>query len=76
MAVLFLAVGLDLLLGDPPSRIHPVAWLGWLIALGRRLSARVPGELLVLYGALLIVVVTIIAVLAAIAGVFGLLVRM
>jgi adenosylcobinamide-phosphate synthase len=68
VAVLFLAVGLDLLLGDPPSRFHPVAWLGWLIALGRRLSARVPGELLVLYGALLMVVVTIIAVLGALAA--------
>ena len=68
MAVLFLAVGLDLLLGDPPSRFHPVAWLGRLIALGRRLSARVPGELLVLYGALVIVVVAITAVMGALAA--------
>jgi adenosylcobinamide-phosphate synthase len=67
VAVLCLAVALDLLLGDPPSRYHPVAWIGWLIALGRRLSARVPRELLVLYGVLLITVVTIISVMAALA---------
>ena len=67
MAVLCLAVALDLLLGDPPSRYHPVAWIGRLIALGRRLSARVPRELLVLYGVLLITVVTIIFVTAALA---------
>ncbi len=67
MAVLCLAVALDLLLGDPPSRYHPVAWIGRLIALGRRVSARVPRELLVLYGVLLITVVTIIAVMAALA---------
>jgi adenosylcobinamide-phosphate synthase len=67
VAVLCLAVALDLLLGDPPSRYHPVAWIGRLIALGRRLSARVPRELLVLYGVLLITVVTIIAVMAALA---------
>ena len=67
MAVLCLAVALDLLLGDPPSRYHPVAWIGRLIALGRRLSARVPRELLVLYGVLLITVVTIISVMAALA---------
>jgi len=67
VAVLCLAVALDLLLGDPPSRYHPVAWIGRLIALGRRLSARVPRELLVLYGVLLITVVTIISVTAALA---------
>jgi len=67
VAVLCLAVALDLLLGDPPSRYHPVAWIGRLIALGRRLSARVPRELLVLYGVLLITVVTIISVMAALA---------
>jgi adenosylcobinamide-phosphate synthase len=68
VAVLFLAVALDLLVGDPPSRFHPVAWIGWLIALGRRWSAHVPGQLLALYGALLIVVVTIIAAMGALAA--------
>ncbi len=60
-----LAVALDLLLGDPPSRFHPVAWIGRLIALGRRWAERVPDDLLLLYGALLIVVVTITAVMGA-----------
>lgn len=62
-----LAVALDLLLGDPPSRFHPVAWIGRLIALGRRWAERVPTDLLVLYGAFLIVVVTIAAVMGALA---------
>ena len=68
MTVLFLAVALDLLLGDPPSRFHPVAWIGQLIALGRRWAARVPSDLLVLSGALLIVVVTISAATGALAA--------
>ncbi|OQX65094.1 MAG: cobalamin biosynthesis protein CobD [Anaerolinea sp. 4484_236] len=31
-SVLFLALAIDLLLGDPPNRFHPVAWMGNLIA--------------------------------------------
>jgi adenosylcobinamide-phosphate synthase len=30
------AVALDLALGDPPNRVHPVAWLGGVLAAGRR----------------------------------------
>jgi adenosylcobinamide-phosphate synthase len=67
VSVLVLAVALDLLLGDPPNRYHPVAWIGRLIALGRRWAASVPTDLLVLYGALLIVVVTITAVMGVLA---------
>lgn len=63
-----LAVALDLLLGDPPNRYHPVAWIGRLIALGRRRAASVPTDLLVLYGALLIIVVTITAVMGGLAA--------
>jgi adenosylcobinamide-phosphate synthase len=66
--VLLLAVALDLLVGDPPNRYHPVAWIGRLIALGRRWAASVPRDLLVLYGALLIVVVTITAVMAGLSA--------
>ncbi|MDP2701822.1 MAG: adenosylcobinamide-phosphate synthase CbiB [Candidatus Rokubacteria bacterium] len=66
--MLVLAVALDLLLGDPPNRYHPVAWIGRLIALGRRWAASVPTDLLVVYGALLIVVVTITAVMGALAA--------
>lgn len=63
-----LAVILDLLLGDPPNRYHPVAWIGCLIALGRRWAASVPADLLVLYGAFLIVAVTITAVMGGLAA--------
>ena len=63
-----LAVALDLLLGDPPSRFHPVAWIGRLIALGRRWADRVPTDLLILYGAFLIVGVTILTVMGALAA--------
>jgi adenosylcobinamide-phosphate synthase len=67
VGALMLAVALDLLLGDPPNRFHPVAWIGRLIALGRRWAERAPTDLLVPYGALLIVVVTISAVMGALA---------
>jgi adenosylcobinamide-phosphate synthase len=66
--VLVLAVALDLLLGDPPNRYHPVAWIGRLIALGRRWAASVPTDLLVLYGALLVVVVTITTIMGGLAA--------
>ena len=63
-----LAVALDLLLGDPPNRFHPVAWIGRLIAHGHRWAASVPANILALYGAFLIAVVTIAAVIGALAG--------
>jgi len=60
MIVLVLAVALDLLLGDPPDRWHPVAWIGRLIALGRRHVPRVPPRVpedVALYGSFLILIV-------------------
>ncbi|MGH7644215.1 MAG: adenosylcobinamide-phosphate synthase CbiB, partial [Gemmatimonadales bacterium] len=72
MTVVLLAVALDLLLGDPPSRFHPVAWIGRLIDLGRdlglRWADRAPPDLLVLYGVFLILVVTLTAVMGALAA--------
>jgi adenosylcobinamide-phosphate synthase len=51
--VVVIAVGLDLAFGDPPNRLHPVAWIGRALAAGqRRLSAGGPARLLVA-GALL-----------------------
>lgn len=42
------ALALDLALGDPPNRVHPVAWIGRLIAWGRRRLARgSPSRLLI-----------------------------
>jgi adenosylcobinamide-phosphate synthase len=36
VAVVLLAIALDLALGDPPNAMHPVAWIGRLIGVGRR----------------------------------------
>ncbi len=39
--VLLLAVGLDLVAGEPPDRWHPVAWIGRALgAIERRLAPR------------------------------------
>jgi adenosylcobinamide-phosphate synthase len=46
IAVLLLAVALDLAFGDPPNRFHPVAWLGRALSAGRRWLCRgSPGRL-------------------------------
>ena len=36
LAVVLLALGIDLTLGDPPNRFHPVVWMGSLIQFTRR----------------------------------------
>jgi adenosylcobinamide-phosphate synthase len=59
---LTLAVGLDLALGDPPNKYHPVAWMGSALTVARR---RLPtrGKLLpFLCGALLMGVGLLVAV--------------
>jgi adenosylcobinamide-phosphate synthase len=56
MTLLALAVVLDLLVGDPPNRWHPVAWIGRLITLGRAWAPRSPEDL-ALYGTFLILIV-------------------
>jgi len=56
MTLLALAVALDLLVGDPPNRWHPVAWLGRLITVGRAWAPRAPEDL-ALYGTFLILIV-------------------
>lgn len=56
MTLLLLAVALDLLLGDPPNRWHPVAGIGRLIGFGRARAPAAPADL-VLYGTLLILIV-------------------
>ena len=67
MAVLLLAVVLDLCLGDPPNRFHPVSWIGSLVAAGRRGADRLPSRFLVAYGVALIAGVATIAFLGALA---------
>lgn len=56
MTVLALAVALDLVIGDPPNRWHPVAWIGRLVALGRRLAPRSPDDLAI-HGSFLVLIV-------------------
>ena len=48
---LLLAILLDLVLGDPPNRYHPVAWMGAGIGVTRRLAPRCGRCLPLLYGA-------------------------
>jgi adenosylcobinamide-phosphate synthase len=56
MTLLALAVALDLLVGEPPDRWHPVAWIGRLVALARRRAPGAPEDL-ALYGTFLILIV-------------------
>ena len=66
VVVLAAALAIDLVLGDPPNRWHPVAWLGAVIAAGRRrFACGSPIWLLVSGGVLTIGL----AVAAALAGV-------
>lgn len=74
--VLLLAVALDLTLGDPPNRWHPVAWMGAALERGRRvLCAGSPRRLLVAGAVLAVGAATAAAVagvaLARLAGVLG-----
>jgi adenosylcobinamide-phosphate synthase len=46
-----LALLLDLVLGDPPNRYHPVAWMGAVLGLTRRFAPRWQRLLALLYGA-------------------------
>lgn len=62
MTVLLLALVLDLALGDPPNRWHPVAWVGEALAAGRRALSGATRPVLLLGGA---VVVLTVAALAA-----------
>ena len=54
LAVILVAILFDMLLGDPPNRFHPVAWMGNWIALGRRAAPRTGRFVPVVYGLLLI----------------------
>ena len=83
MTRLALAIALDLLVGDPPNRWHPVAWIGAAIALGRRHAPRT-AEALTVHGGVLIVLVAgaasgaaaaIIAITAALPPMLALLVQ-
>lgn len=53
VAPLCVALLLDLLLGDPPNALHPVAWMGRGIGLARRLAPHRQPALALVYGAVL-----------------------
>ncbi len=58
LLILFLAITIDLALGDPPNGIHPVAWMGKVISFLTRGSISLPPVAQFLYG-LIIVLITI-----------------
>ena len=60
MAVFLLAVAFDILIGEPPARIHPVVWIGRLISFLRTHAG--PSKL---QGILLAMTVIAVSVLAA-----------
>lgn len=62
---LLIAVGLDFALGDPPTKWHPVAWLGSLVAKLEALIRRAPRLDGYLGGGVLAVVTLIVAAGAA-----------
>ncbi len=58
-AALCLALVLDLVVGDPPNRFHPVAWMGSAIAAAQRRAPRRGTRRQLAYGALVSVVGTL-----------------
>ncbi len=65
MAVLLLALAMDLALGDPRNRWHPVAWVGGALATGRRLFSGASSRCLLLGGAVTVGGVALLAAGAA-----------
>ncbi len=53
---LLLAVGIDLVMGEPPNRFHPVVWMGQLIAALRRWAPRRGRARALLYGGALMLI--------------------
>ena len=61
-----LALAFDLLVGEPPNRLHPVAWIGRLLAWGRARSwASSPAGLMATGGGVLVGVLLLVVGLAA-----------
>lgn len=69
MRVWLLALALDLLLGEPPNRFHPVAWIGRLLDAGRALTRpSSPRGLMIWGGLVLVAVLVVVAGVAAVAS--------
>src|SRR5438093_13465530 len=60
-SVVLLALALDIAVGDPPNRVHPVSWIGTLLAIGQRHLARGSWLRLRTAGAVLVVTVAFVA---------------
>ena len=71
LAVLALAVALDLAFGELPTRIHPTAWIGSTVAFAARLSPR-KGWRALLSGGVMVILVAGLWVAAAYFAVQGL----
>src|SRR5688500_3566237 len=54
--ILFLALAFDLLLGDPPNRFHPTAWMGHLIRFLLRFRPHGNSRAEFLYGIFILVI--------------------
>jgi adenosylcobinamide-phosphate synthase len=54
VGVIVLAIAVDLAFGDPPSRWHPVAWMGGLLEWGRRHMGHGSPRVLLMRGAVLV----------------------
>jgi adenosylcobinamide-phosphate synthase len=61
MTALLLALAMDLALGDPRNRWHPVAWVGGALATGRRFFAGASPRRLLLGGAVTVGAVALLA---------------
>ena len=59
--VVLLALAVDLTVGDPPNRAHPVAWIGGVLAAGRRRFCHGGAGALLLGGAALTLGVMVLA---------------
>ena len=66
MTVWLLALAFDVLVGEPPNRLHPVAWIGRLLVWGRARSwASSPAGLMAVGGGVLAGVLLLVVGLAA-----------
>jgi adenosylcobinamide-phosphate synthase len=70
-----IAMMLDLMLGDPPNRLHPVAWMGRGIAIGRRVLCH-GGKARLLVGGAVVTLAVAAAAVAAGAAVAALAARL
>jgi adenosylcobinamide-phosphate synthase len=58
--ILFLAVILDITIGDPPNGLHPVAWLGKIISLEMKLAPIENKVVQIIYGVIVVLFSSII----------------